>query len=158
MDKRVEHVHDQLTAFYPEYTAQGNMTRLIYQDPEADKTSSMIDPRQVESVKRALARFYAVDLRAQADILRRTYNRRIILHFYLPDGRVFVPFKLRERRISGDACYGFVDIAHIARLVPGNKPYVLMRSGERLSLYSSISTARLAYFMGWEILWNSEEN
>lgn len=122
MEKRVEHVHNQLAAFYPEYTAQGNMTRLIYQYSEAEKTSSVIDPRQVESVKRALARFYAVDLRAQADILRRTYNHRIILHFYLPDGRVFMPFKLRERRISGDACYGFVDIAHIARLVLAINP------------------------------------
>ena len=152
MEKRVDEVHGQLAAFYPEYTAQGNMTRLLYQEPETGETSSSIDSRQVESVKRALARCYAVDLSAQAGILRKKYHRRILLHFYLPDGRVFVPFKLRESRISGDASYGYIDIDHVARLVPGDEPYIIMRCGARLPLHSNIMTARLAYFMGLEIL------
>lgn len=128
------------------------MTQAIYQASGAAAVSGSIDSRQVESVKRALARCYAVDLQAQAYLLREKYHRRILLHFYLPDGRVFVPFKLRESRISGDACYGYIDIDQVARLVPGNEPYVMMNTGNRLPLYSNITTARLAYFMGLEIL------
>jgi len=150
--KKIEEVHGQLAAFYPEYTDQGNVTRVIYMSDGQGKYARTIDPRQVESVKRALARCYAVDLPAQACLLREKYHRRILLHFYLPDGRVFVPFKLRESRISGDACYGYIDIDQVARLVPGNEPYVKLKNGDGLPLYSNITTARLAYFMGLEIL------
>ncbi|MEN6325999.1 MAG: hypothetical protein ABFD18_07315 [Syntrophomonas sp.] len=150
--QKIEEVHGQLIAFYPVYTDQGNVTRVIYKLNGSETVASLEDPRQVESVRRALARCYAVDLQAQANLLRNKYHRRILLHFYLPDGRVFVPFKLRESRISGDACYGYIDIDQVARLVPGNESHVILKTGSRLPLYSNITTARLAYFMGLEIL------
>lgn len=150
--KRIEDIHHQLIAFYPIYTDQGNVTRVIYQEPGAAATSSFVDQRQVESVKRALARCYAVDLTAQANLLRERYRRRILLHFYLPDGRVFIPFKLRESRITGDASYGYIELDYVARLVPGDKSYVKLKSGDGLPLFSNITTARLAYFMGLEIM------
>lgn len=150
--KKIEEVHGQLVAFYPEYTDHGNVTRIIYRSDTQGKYARTIDPRQVESVKRAVARCYAVDLSAQAGLLRDKYHRRILLHFYLTDGRVFVPFKLRASRISGDACYGYIDLDHVARLVPGREPHVKLKSGDQLPLYSNITTARLAYFMGLEIL------
>lgn len=152
MNNKIEEVHSQLIAFYPVYTEAGNMTRLIFNVDDQKSVSNSIDPRQVESVKRALARCYAVDLSAQAGLLREKYHRRIILHFYLTDGRVFVPFKLRASRISGDACYGYIDLDHVARLVPGNDPHIKLKSGDQLPLHSNITTARLAYFMGLEIL------
>lgn len=150
--QKIEEVHGQLIAFYPVYADQGNVTRIIYQEPGAVGAFSFMDFRQVESVKRALARCYAVDLQAQANILREKYQRRILLHFYLTDSRVFVPFKLRESRISGDASYGYIDIDRVARLVPGNEPHVILKTGNRLPLFSNITTARLAYFMGLEIM------
>lgn len=128
------------------------MTRVIYYDDVQRTVVRSTDLRQVESVKRALARCYAIDLQAQARLLREKYHRRILLHFYLTDGRVFVPFKLRESRISGDACYGYIDIDQVARLVPGSEPYVKLKTGDRLPLCSNITTARLSYFMGLEIL------
>ena len=140
---RVEDVCSKLIAFYPIYSDQGNVTRVIYQASGAADASISIDSRQVESVKRALARCYAIDLQAQAHLLRSKYHRRILLHFYLPDGRVFVPFKLRESRIIGDACYGYIDIDQVARLIPGNESHVMLKNGDRLPL---------AYFMGLEIL------
>ncbi|MEN6463044.1 MAG: hypothetical protein ABFC94_16960 [Syntrophomonas sp.] len=125
---------------------------MIYKLNGTESVASLEDSRQVESVKRALARCYAVDLQAQTHLLRSKYHRRILLHFYLPDGQVFVPFKLRESRISGDACYGYIDIDQVARLVQGSKSHVMLKTGDRLPLYSNITTARLAYFMGLEIL------
>lgn len=150
--KRIEDIHHQLIAFYPVYTDQGNVTQIIYQEPGAAATPSLIDQRQVESVKRALARCYAVDLPAQCSLLRERYRRRILLHFYLPDGRVFIPFKLRESRVIGDACYGYIELDQVARLVQGDEPYVKLKHGDRLPLFSNITTARLAYFMGLEIM------
>lgn len=150
--KRIEDIHHQLIAFYPIYTEQGNVTQIIYQEPGAAAAFSFIDLRQVESVKRALARCYALDLPAQASLLREKYLRRILLHFYLPDGRVFIPFKLRESRVSGDACYGYIELDQVARLVPGDVSYVQLKNDDRLPLFSNITTARLAYFMGLEIM------
>jgi hypothetical protein len=48
--------------------------------------------------------------------------------------------------------YGYIDIDQVARLVPSNEPYIKLKNGSALSLYSNITTARLAYFMGLEIL------
>ncbi len=148
---RVEEIHDRLAAFFPSYTDQGSVTRLIFGTPDADQEACGNDQRQVENVKRALARCYAVDLSAQARLLRERYSRGLPLHFYLPDGRVFVPFKLRELRVPGDASYGYVDMDHIERLVPGQPPRVLLRSGTCLPIFSNIQTARLAMFFAMEI-------
>jgi hypothetical protein len=85
--------------------------------------------------------------------LREKYHRRILLHFYLTDGRVFVPFKLRASRISGDACYGYIDLDQVARLVPSNDPHVKLKSGDRLPLYCNITISwcqALVYFFKYE--------
>jgi len=148
---RVEEIHDQLIAFYPAYTDQGSMTRMIYGGGDTEQETSGFEPRQVESVRRALARCYAVDLRAQARLLRSRYARKLPLHFYLPDGRVFTPFKLRPPRICGDAAYGYVDLGRIERLVPGNQTELQLTSGTRLSVYSTIRTARLSYLFALEV-------
>lgn len=148
---KIEEIHEQLVAFYPIYSDRGSATRLIYAGNDPDSQLEGCDLRQVESVKRALARCYAVDLRAQAKLLRDRYYRHIVLHFYLPDGRVFVPFKMRKRRVPGDSAYGYVDLERIKRLLPGDEPSIQLRSGLHLPLFSNIKTARQAYFLGMEI-------
>ncbi|MEQ8235197.1 MAG: hypothetical protein ABRQ23_00290 [Syntrophomonadaceae bacterium] len=123
---------------------------LVYIDEKNSPALTCYDRRQVESVKRALARCYAIDLQAQAKILRSSYGR-YLLHFFLPDGRVFIPFKLRENRIKGDARYGYINLNQITRLLPGNPPAIMLHAGSRLTVYSDIDSARLAWFMGMEI-------
>lgn len=127
------------------------MTRVIYGTGDAGLEAADFEPRQVESVRRALARCYAVDLRAQAQLLRSRYARKVPLHFFLPDGRVFAAMKLREPLVQGDACYGYVNLERIKRLVPGDPPHLLLDSGTRLPLCSSIRTARLAYLFALEV-------
>jgi len=147
----VEEIHDQLIAFYPAYTDQGSMTRIIYGSGDTDREAYSFESRQVENVKRSLARCYAVDLRAQAKLLRNRYARKLPLHFYLPDGRVFAAFKLRQPRIGGDASYGYVDLDRIERLIPGSQTEVQLRSGTRLPVFSTIRTARLSYLFALEV-------
>lgn len=127
------------------------MTRMIYGTGDAKQETVGFEPRQVESVRRALARCYAVDLRAQARLLRSRYARKVPLHFYLPDGRVFAAFKLREPLVQGDACYGYVNLERIKRLIPRDPPQLLLDTGTRLPLCSSIRTARLAYLFALEV-------
>ncbi len=148
---RVEEIYEQLVAFYPAYSDTGSVTRIIYSGTGPDHEYSGDDPRQVESIKRALARCYAVDLAAQARLLRARFERQVMLHFYLPDGRVFVPFKLRKRRIKGDAAYGYVNLERIDRFDPGETPGLVLDSGTVLPLCSSVKTARLAYLLAMEI-------
>lgn len=148
---RIEEIHEQLVAFYPVYGDQGSETRLLYAGNESDAESEGCDQRQVESVKRALARCYAVDLQAQAQLLRERYYRKFIMHFYLPHGRVFVPLKMRKLRVQGDATYGYVALDRIERLLPGAEPSIQLRSGSRLPLYSNIQTARQAHLLAAEV-------
>ncbi len=148
---RIEEIHEQLVAFYPVYGDQGSETRLLYAGNESDTESEGCDQRQVENVKRALARCYAVDLQAQAKLLRERYYRKFIMHFYLPHGRVFVPFKMRKLRVRGDATYGYVALDKIERLLPGAEPSIQLRSGSHLPLYSNIQTARQAHLLATEI-------
>jgi len=98
MPKKIEEIHGQLIAFYPIYTDQGNVTRVIYLSDGQGKYASSIDPRQAESVKRALARCYAVDLQSQACLLREKYHRRILLHFYLTAGGTKHPQRLFSQK------------------------------------------------------------
>jgi hypothetical protein len=148
---RIEEVHDRQAAFYPVYTDQGSVTRIVYVENQTGITSSGDDPRQVESVSRALARCYAVDRKAQAKLLLERYDQTAIHHFYLPDGRVFIPFKLRKKRISRDASYGYVNLNSIDRLMIGNPPVVKLRSGITLPLCCRMRTARQAFYLGQEI-------
>ena len=69
------------------------------------------------------------------------------------DGRVFVPFKLRLARITGDASYGYIELSFVSRIVPvvNGKCQLILSNGECLPVFSQITTARLALYFGLEI-------
>jgi len=135
----------------PVYSAEGDICHIIC---AADGHNySFYEARSVEGVKRILARCYALDLAAQARLLQRDYHRSPPLPFYFSDGRIFVPFKLRLARISGDASYGYIELRMISRINPGveGKCQLLLADGEVLPVFSQITTARLALYFGLEI-------
>ncbi|MEN6326011.1 MAG: hypothetical protein ABFD18_07380 [Syntrophomonas sp.] len=148
---KLEDVYNQVVGLVPLYTDEGNATRIICW-PD-DDMFSFTDTRQVEGIKRLLARNYALDLSAQAAQLQKNYHRSPPLPFHLPDGRIFVPFKLRLARIAGDACYGYIELKIIDHIVPGekNRCLLLLTNGQTLPVYSQITTARLALYFGLEI-------
>jgi len=136
----------------PEYSEQGDCCRIICRAADGH-VYSFNDNRSVESAKRMLARCYAVDLAAQARLLQRDYHRSPPLPFYFPDGRIFVPFKLRLARIAGDASYGFIELDFVSRIIPGanGRCQLVLTAGETLPVFSHITTARLALYFGMEI-------
>jgi len=147
---RIEEIHERLEAFYPVYTEQGSMTEIVYADAKTGEECIGIDSRQMRSILSALARCYAIDLHAQADLLRKRYRHKRMYHFHL-GGRVFIPFKLRKPQFKDDASYGFVNVNSIERLICDDPPAVLLRTGKTLPLLCHMDTARNAYYLGLEI-------
>jgi len=139
--------------FRPVYTNTGSSTELLFTDylPAYDK-------RSVDSIRLALAREYAVDLKAQARKIARDFKRCSPLPFFLPEparkngGRVFVPFKMRRPRITRDRVYGYADLTYIDRLEPDQRNCRLhLTTGAVVELLCSATTARANLALGNDI-------
>lgn len=141
----------------PSYCDAGDGCLVICRAAGDENIYSFMESRSVESVKRHLARCYALDLGAQALLLRKDYQRSPPLPFYLCDGRIFVPFKLRLPKIAGDPSYGYIELGIIARVLPGESGQclILLSNGLSLPVFSQITTARLALYFGVEIQKNT---
>lgn len=148
--QKVESLSKEVIGLIPFYTVEGPGTMLVLQDCDQ---SSVIDSRKITTVKAALAHCFAVDLKAQAKILRKLFQRCPPLPFYLPNRRVFLPFKLVMPPVEGDSCYGYIEISAIKniRLNEDRKPFMYLNNGEKFELYSRIDTARLMHYFGIEI-------
>jgi hypothetical protein len=120
---------------------------------EGENLTKFTEPRSVETVKRQLARCYALDLTAQGIILRRAYQRSTPLPFYLYDGRVFVPLKLRQPKVAGDSSYGYLEMGIISKTIPDEQGRcrAILADDSSLSIYTQINTARLAVYFGMEV-------
>lgn len=146
--RRIEDVKEQIVLFRPVYSDDGNTTELIFMAGE--KMERTMDRRNIASVRMSLARSYNLDLSAQSRELEQRLNRRYLLPFYLPDGRVFVPLKMRRPQVIGDNTYGYVDVTYIKYVRKVNGQTMLkLTAGEDLPLscnstaaYSSISLGK----------------
>ena len=105
---KVEHLKDLVIGLRPVYSDIGNCTELLLKNGEV-----VLDQRILNSVMRALAASYAVDLKAQRHILQAKISRKGMLPFYLGDGRVFIPLKMRHALTEKDAVYGYIDLAYM---------------------------------------------
>jgi len=150
---KFEDLCDQVVSLVPVYSEAGNTSRIICRAAADGHIYSFQESRSVDGLKRILARCYALDLAAQARLLQRDYHRSPPLPFYFSDGRIFIPFKLRQARIPGDAPYGYIELGIIERIILGEKAkcQIILSNGEALPVFSQIATARLALYFGLEI-------
>lgn len=137
----------------PVYDDKGDSCLVFCRSGEGKSLTKFTEPHAVETVKRQLARCYALDLTAQGIILRRAYQRSTPLPFYLYDGRVYVPLKMRQPKVTGDATYGYLEMSIISKVVPNtnNRCNVILSDGSSLPVYTQINTARLAVYFGIEV-------
>ena len=142
----------EVVGLVPEYSERGDICRIICRAAEG-LVDTFYESRSVEAVKRSLARCYALDLAAQVQLLQRDYHRSPPLPFYFSDGRIFVPFKLRQARVAGDASYGYIELGMVAGIIPGGNGLCQLKlaNQDALPVFSQISTARLALYFGMEI-------
>lgn len=154
---KLEAISGRVAGLVPQYGENGDGCLIICRHEKDGPADSFMESRSVETAKRQLARCYALDLAAQALALRRDYQRSAPLPFYLYDGRVFVPFKLRLPRVAGDASYGYLELGWIRRIMPaaGSRCRVICADGGSLPVFSHINTARLAFAFGVEIRQNA---
>lgn len=150
----IEDILTRLVMFRPVYANGANVTELMVND----SPSPYIDNRTVNTVKRALARCYAVDLAAQGELIRHEFHRHPPLPIYLPDnrqfngGRVFIPLKMRRPRVAHDNAYGYVDVNFIRSIKPGeNRVLLELTDGRQLNLYCSPATARANVVLGQDV-------
>ena len=150
---KLEQVYKETVGMMPIYTETGNATRVLYLKEEG-KIDSVIFPQQLERIKLKWAGLYAVDLKAQARQLQSKYQRSAPLPFYAPKGKVFVPFKLRLTKVTGDAIYGYIctDVISQIKMLSRSDCLLFLSDGSELPIYSSVETAKLAYYLGKEIV------
>jgi len=140
--------------FRPVYTSTGSCTELFMEN-----APSIMDMRSVDSIRSALAHEYAVDLRAQGQIIIRDFHRHPPVPFLLPEpastdgGRVFVPLKMRKPQVARDRVYGYVDLAYIDHLEPVDHTSSLLRltTDDTVELFCSLSAARSNIALGREV-------
>lgn len=149
---KLEDCYTEVAGLVPVYTDTGDGCRIICCRADSS-VYSYCESHSMEAVKRRLARCYALHLGDQARLLQRAYHRSPPLPFYFPDGRIFVPFKLRLAKIPGDGSYGYLEMKMVKNLMPEGRGQCLIKllDGESLPVFSQISTARLALYFGMEI-------
>jgi hypothetical protein len=147
----MEDIFRRLVMFRPVYANGTNITELMVND----SPSPYIDDCTVNTVKRALARCYAVDMAAQGELIRHEFHRHPPLPIYHPDnrqfngGRVFILLKMRRPRVVYDNAYGYVHVNFIRSIKPAeNRVLLELMDGRQLNLYCSPTTTRANVGLG----------
>lgn len=144
IDGRVEQVRDTVIGLRPVYTERGNATELWLASGEL-----LVDRRGVKSTLMALARSYAVDLKAQRRQLEQLIQRNGVFPFYL-GRRVFVPIKMRQAITENDSVYGYLDSEYIMDIKGGKGRgcRLLLTTGDSIEALSSRATALKSWYLG----------
>lgn len=146
---KIEHVRDDIIILKPVYTETGDATQVYLKD-----LSSFIDPRIIKSAVKALVRSYAIDLKAQRQMLGSHLGRKAVMPFYLGNNRVFVPIKMRNVIVESDPTYGYLDVLYLSRVeaVEKNRSRVILSNGMELEAYSHQATVLQSQHLGAMVL------
>lgn len=134
----IEKIKEQVIGIVPCYEESGDVTRVL-----TDQGDSLLERRSLLRVKNALARCYLLDLREQNRQIRRLFQRRKILPFYLSPERVLIPVKVRRARIKNDCCYGYIDWRYIEAGADHDKEGTTIKMSNGLELQSLNSPGNL---------------
>lgn len=146
---KAEHLRDEVIGLRPVYCNIGNCTELLLKSGEV-----VLDRRVLQSVMKALAASYAVDLKAQRRILQTEFSRKAMLPFYLGDSRVFIPLKMRHAVAERDAVYGYVDLVYIveSQLGKNRECQIQLKNGLKIPVHSTAATIQGACHSGQAVL------
>lgn len=138
MGFKIEKLRQPIAVMRPVYTQNGDACEVI-----TDNGESHFDLRSIKSVKRALARSYALDLKANNVMVSEMLGQGGVLPFYLDKGKIYTPFKMRRPLASGDYCYGYVRQDQVDDIIiQTSTPYISLKNGSVLELFSSLAAAR----------------
>lgn len=148
MRYQLEKIKDDVIGLQPVYTDTGNAT-VIYL-----RRGEVADSRGMHAVLASLARTYAIDLAAQRSQLELRLHRQGVMPFYLREGRVFVPLKMRKAVAERDAVYGYVDVRCMGEVEEHGKRscVLLLQDGRQIEILSNRSTVEQSRVMGRRLL------
>jgi hypothetical protein len=143
MHKQLEQVKDSIVVLRPIYGPSGDNTELWTFE------GMTVDRRSIRSIKKALARLYAIDLLAQGEQVAKLVDRQTVLPFYLQPERVFVPLKMRTPMYPNDRSCGYVDVNYIETVSTENgKVRLFLKDGRSLELFCTPATAAQTICIG----------
>jgi len=136
----------------PVYAETGDACRILCAGTDG-ASHEWTEKYSTETTRKKLARLYHLDLAAQAAELQKRYHRAPPLPMFLPDGRVFVPLKLRLPRVKKDPAYGYLECRSVAKIETGSGglSQLVLKTGEIILVYMRLSTARAMIYSGLEI-------
>lgn len=102
----------QILLMYPQYSSNGDTTRLIHLDGE-----QVNDGRGIRSLRTALCRQYAVDYRALRALCQKLSGPGLTPLLLAPN-YTLVPVKTRNALVAGDPCYGYINLAGVQQVKP----------------------------------------
>ncbi|MDD3899101.1 MAG: hypothetical protein PHE82_09175 [Syntrophomonadaceae bacterium] len=147
---RAEQVRDDMIGLRPVYSEIGNSTEVILDSGEV-----FLDKRGLNSVTKALARCYALDLKAQRqNIVQMGLGRRGILPFYIGNDRVFIALKMRNRVTGKDSVYGYVDVSYMGEPEEDDDKNcrVTLSNGVEIQVFSRRMSVISSLHMGKKLL------
>lgn len=143
MEKNLVQIVSEVVLIRPVYGSWGDNTELWTAE------EIVIDRRTVKSVRKAIARIYAIDLTAQAERVSAVLDRSIVLPFYLEPDRVFVPLKMRSPIHPNDRCCGYVNVTWIREVTcEKNETILVLKDGRTLPLSCTAATASQTVYLG----------
>lgn len=128
-------VSDQIIAFVPIYTDQGESTALWLQEGEI-----LVDPRSIRTCLRTFWRLYSFDWVSYRREYAPLLNRKNLLPWPADTRRTFAPAKLRSPQIGRDPAYGYFVVEQV-QAVLASEPQaaaasiLLFRNGSQLPVY-----------------------
>jgi len=143
---RLEQIKDSIIVLRPVYGPEGDITELWTREGQS------VDRRSIRSLKKALARLYAVDLPAQGEQVAKLIDRQTVLPFYLPPGRIFIPLKMRTPVCANDRCCGYADVNFVETITRKNgRTQLVLKDGRTLELFCSAATAAQTICLGQKL-------
>ncbi|MGI6142420.1 MAG: hypothetical protein ACOYEK_00935 [bacterium] len=132
MQGRLAGYQGRIAALRPVYTAAGDATEIIL-----DTGEIIQEGRGIRSVRRALARLYAVDLAAARQYYRKLLGQANAIPLPFSAHLVLCPVKMRRPRCRGDFTLGYVSYRQVEGVEDCTGGYyrsrIYLRSGIRLS-------------------------
>jgi hypothetical protein len=109
--------NDQIAAIIPSYTPHGDQAVIISTTGKSTPTGTTI-----HTVIKRLARSSTTDLIALRAYTAQITQRAILQPLPLAPGLVLVPVKVRQPKISGDTCTGYVNLLAITAVTNNQQP------------------------------------
>lgn len=137
---------DRVAALLPSYSEQGDCSTIITTDGE-----KFTEPVRIKTLIRRLAYAQAADLTALRSHAAKVTNKSLFQPLPLTAHLLLLPVKVRQPRVPGDTCTGYVNYHAIGSVEPSQETacstVIVLKGGAVVSvLWTAITVRRHIQF------------